>query len=47
MPVRKKQDTTSTNPTTTESPSSQDQIQRSFHQHLREHIRDATRVIME
>jgi transposase-like protein len=47
MPVRKKQDTTSTNPTTTELPSSQDQIQQSFHQHLREHIRDATRVVME
>lgn len=47
MPVRKKQDTTSTNPTTTESTSSQNQVQQSFHQQLREHIRDATRVVME
>jgi hypothetical protein len=47
MPVRKKQDTTSTNPTMTESTSSQNQIQHSFHQQLREHIRDATRIVME
>lgn len=47
MPVRKKQDTTSTNPITTESTSSQNQVQPSFHQQLREHIRDATRVVME
>jgi putative transposase len=47
MPIPKKQSTTSTNPTATESSSSQHQVQQSFHQQLREHIRDATRVVME
>jgi hypothetical protein len=47
MPVRKKQETTSTNPTTTESLSSQDQVQHSLHQQLREHIRDATPAVMQ
>jgi transposase-like protein len=47
MPVPKKQSITPTNPTPTESTSSQDQVQQSFHQWLREHIRDATRVVME
>jgi transposase-like protein len=46
MPVHKKQDTTSTNPTT-ESSSSQHQVQQTFHRHLREQIRDVTRVVME
>jgi hypothetical protein len=47
LPVPKKQHTTATNPPATESSSSRDQIQQSFHQQLREHIRDATRVVME
>jgi putative transposase len=47
MPIPKKQSTTSTNPTGRESSSSQHQVQQSFHQQLREHIRDATRVVME
>ncbi len=47
MPVHKKQDTTSTSSTSTPSSSSQHQVQQSFHQQLREHIRDATRVVME
>lgn len=46
MPVHKKQDTTLTNPPT-ESTSSQALIQQSFHQYLREQIRDATQVVME
>jgi hypothetical protein len=47
MPVSKKQHTTATNPPATESSSSHDQVQQSFHQQLREQIRDATRVVME
>jgi putative transposase len=46
MPVPKKQDTTSTDPTP-ESSSFQPQVQQTFHQQLREHIREATRVVME
>ncbi len=47
MPVPKKQHTTATNPPATESSSSHDQVQQSFHQQLREQIRDATRFVME
>jgi putative transposase len=47
MPVPKKQHTTATNPSVTKSAPSRDQIQESFHQRLREQIRDATRVVME
>jgi len=47
MPVPKKQHTTATNPSVTKSPPSRDQVQESFHQRLREQIRDATRVVME
>jgi putative transposase len=47
MPVPKKQGITSTNPTPAELSSSQQQVQHSFHQRLREHIREATRVVME
>ena len=48
MPVDKKQHTTSTpNPTTAESSSSQEVVQQTFHQHLREHIRGAVQVVME
>src|SRR6266446_1437551 len=48
MPVDKKQHTTSTpNPTTAESSSSQEVVQQTFHQHLREHIRSAVQVVME
>src|SRR6266480_7586298 len=48
MPVDKKQHTTSTpNPPTAESSSSQEGVQQAFHQHLREHIRGAVQVVME
>src|SRR6266446_3226137 len=48
MPVDKKEHTTSTpNPTTAESSSSQEVVQQTFHQHLREHIRGAVQVVME
>src|SRR5947199_768455 len=47
MPVHKKQATTSTSSTSTPSSSFLHQVQQSFHQQLREHIRDATRVIMQ
>ena len=48
MPVPKKQHTTATNPpVTASSTSSQDQVEPTFHQRLREHIRDATRSVME
>jgi len=48
MPVDKKQHTTSTpNPPTAESSSSQEVVQQAFHQHLREHIRGAVQVVME
>jgi putative transposase len=48
MPVPKKQHTTATNPpVTASSSSSQGQVEPTFHQRLREHIRDATRSVME
>lgn len=48
MPVNKKEHTTPTPaPTTTESSSSQQLVQRTFHQHLREQIRSATQIVME
>jgi transposase-like protein len=48
MPVDKKQHTTSTpNPTASESSSPQELVQQTFHQHLREQIRSAIRVVIE
>jgi putative transposase len=48
MPVPKKQHTTATNPpVTASSTSSQGQVEPTFHQRLREQIRDATRSVME
>ncbi len=48
MPANKKQHTTpKPNPTAEEPSSSQQLVQQTFHQHLREQIRSATQVVME
>src|SRR5260370_23289073 len=48
MPVDKKQHTTlAPHPTTAESSSYQEVVQKAFHQHLREQIRGAVQVVME
>jgi transposase-like protein len=48
MPVDKKEHTTSTpNPTTASSSSSQKIVPQAFHQYLREQIRDAVKIVME
>jgi transposase-like protein len=48
MPENKKQHTTSVpKPTGEESPSCQQQVEQTFHQRLREHIRSATQRVME
>lgn len=48
MPDTAKKDTTSTSvPTTTESPVAQELVRQAFHQHLRAQIRSAVREVME